>query len=78
MIETSGDTGLDAELIKLQKRTKNGDFKSLIDQIDAEYTLSWWYMKPKFDEWGMRLKLYNNQRRDKEAVGASVSGRGEW
>lgn len=70
--DTSGDSGLDAELAALQKRSAAGDFKSLIDQIDAEYQLSWWYMKPKFDEWGLRLKLYNNQRRDKEAVGDTL------
>ena len=26
-------------------------------------------MKPKWDEWQLRLKLYNNQKRDKESVG---------
>jgi hypothetical protein len=26
-------------------------------------------MKPKWDEWALRLKLYNNQKRDKSAVG---------
>ena len=26
-------------------------------------------MKPKIDEWGLRLKLYSNQKRDKKAVG---------
>ena len=59
------DTSLDAELKKYEKT----DFTSLIKQVESEYQLSWWYMKPKFDEWALRLKLYNNQRRDKEAVG---------
>ena len=26
-------------------------------------------MKPKWDEWALRLKLNNNQKRDKSAVG---------
>jgi len=26
-------------------------------------------MKPKLDEWAVRLKLYNNQKRDKETIG---------
>lgn len=45
------------------------DFKDLIDQIVSEYTLAYWFMKPKWDEWALRLKLNNNQKRDKSAVG---------
>lgn len=56
---------LQAELDTL----KGTDFTSLIKQIDTEYNLAWWSFKPKFDEFGVRLKLYNNQKRDKEAVG---------
>lgn len=54
---------------QFEKMAKNGEFKDLLEQIETEYQLAWFYMKPKFDEWGLRLKLYNNQRRDKEAVG---------
>ena len=60
---------LDSELSKEMKKLEGKSFKKLTDQIDSEYQLSWMYMKPKFDEWALRLKLYNNQRRDKEAVG---------
>lgn len=60
---------LDGELAKEMKKLEKKSFKKLTDQIESEYQLSWWYMKPKFDEWALRLKLYNNQRRDKEAVG---------
>lgn len=56
---------LEAELEKY----KSTDFSSLIEQIETEYQLGWWSFKPKFDEFGVRLKLYNNQKRDKEAVG---------
>lgn len=45
------------------------DFSDVIKQIEGEYQLSWWFMKPKWDEWALRLKLYNNQKRDKSAVG---------
>ena len=45
------------------------DFKDLIDQVTSEYTLAYWFMKPKWDEWALRLKLNNNQKRDKSAVG---------
>jgi hypothetical protein len=73
--ETSAEDApgdLATRMTDLENRVKAGDFKTLIEQIDAEYQLSWWYMKPKFDEWGLRLKLYNNQRRDKEAVGDTL------
>lgn len=41
----------------------------VIRQVQEEYDLSWSFMKPKIDEWLVRLKLYNNQKRDKTAVG---------
>lgn len=47
----------------------NVDFDDLIKQIDTEYEQAWWFIKPKWDEWSRRLKLYNNQKRDKDAVG---------
>jgi len=49
--------------------TKHDPFESLARQCQAEYNLAWRHQKPKKDEWEVRLKLYNNQRRDKEAVG---------
>src|SRR3989344_757983 len=59
------DTSLAGEL----KRYEKTDFATLIKQVVTEYNLSWWFMKPKLDEWALRLKLYNNQKRDKEAIG---------
>lgn len=59
------DSELEKDLKKLEKR----NFSSLLSQVQSEFTLSYWFMKPKWDEWAIRLKLYNNQRRDKEAVG---------
>lgn len=56
---------LEQELVELSKR----DFTQEIKQVDNEFNLSYWFMKPKWDEWGLRLKLYNNQKRDKSAVG---------
>lgn len=48
---------------------KSRDFSELIEQVQSEYNQAWWFIKPKWDEWALRLKLYNNQKRDKEAVG---------
>lgn len=45
------------------------DWSTLIAQIDSEYKVAYDFMKPKLDEWALRLKLYNNQKRDKQAVG---------
>lgn len=60
---------LDSEMSKELKKLEKKSFKKLTDQIETEYNLGWFYMKPKLDEWALRLKLYNNQRRDKDAVG---------
>lgn len=53
------------ELRKLERR----GYKTLTAQIDAEFKIAEQFLKPKFSEWETRLKLYNNQRRDKEAIG---------
>jgi hypothetical protein len=45
------------------------DYTNLAKQVKSEYTLSWTHQKPKKDEHEIRLKLYNNQKRDKSAVG---------
>jgi len=66
------DGGDDSDPDSLESKLgalKTRDFKGLIEQIQSEYQLSWWFMKPKWDEWALRLKLYNNQKRDKSAVG---------
>jgi hypothetical protein len=49
--------------------TKLSPFETLSKQCKTEYTLAWLHQKPKKDEWEVRLKLYNNQKRDKSAVG---------
>ena len=60
---------LDKELEKDLSIHDKTIYPSLLRQIDTEYRLGWQFMKPKIDEWALRLKLYNNQKRDKEAVG---------
>ena len=55
---------------EVEEQDKNKtDYSELIKQVESEYQLAWSYMKPKHDEWALRLKLYNNQKRDKEAIG---------
>lgn len=49
--------------------SKLNPFEGLESQIKNEYDLGWKHQKPKKDEWEVRLKLYNNQKRDKKAVG---------
>lgn len=69
MIDSIATERLDSELAKELKKHDKRDYKSLIDQVENEYMFSWWFMKPKFDAWALRLKLYNNQKRDAESVG---------
>ena len=65
---TTDEMDTDELAAELDKYSKT-DFSSLIEQVETEFQLGWWSFKPKFDEFGVRLKLYNNQKRDKEAVG---------
>jgi hypothetical protein len=60
---------LDNELKKELDESEKTDYSSLVSQVQTEYKLSWFFMKPKYDEWALRLKLYNNQKRDKTAIG---------
>lgn len=60
---------VDTELTTEVEEKNNQDYSGLIKQVESEYQLGWWFMKPKLDEWAVRLKLYNNQKRDKTAVG---------
>ena len=45
------------------------DYTELIKQCTSEWDQGWWHLKPKWEEWALRLKLYNNQKRDKDSVG---------
>ena len=45
------------------------DFTTLLKQTDSEWTQGWHFLKPKWEEWGNRLRLFNNQKRDKDSVG---------
>lgn len=69
MVKTYPEEKLDETLQEELKRYEGTDFTSLLAQVKSEYSIAWSYMKPKIDEWALRLKLYNNQKRDKEAVG---------
>ena len=71
-IETQ-DEELDSEVKKdLQKheeKLENHDYKDLLDQIQTEKKIGWDFIKPKFDARLVSLMLYNNQKKDKMAVG---------
>ena len=54
---------------KDEEKSKAVDYSSLTRQCKKEYDVAYKFMQPKIAEWLMRLKLYNNQKRDKDAVG---------
>lgn len=70
-LNTNLDSFDSKELSLEEKNNVNStrNFKKLIDQVNSEYRISYDFMRPKWDEWGLRLKLNNNQKRDKSAVG---------
>ena len=59
----------DTKDTKAEKAMESRDFSALLKQVKAEYTMAKLFMQPKQAEWAVRLKLYNNQKRDKEAIG---------
>lgn len=63
--DPSLDNGLQKDLQKLQEKP----YETLAKQCHAEYELAWQHQKPEKDEALRRLRLFNNQKRDKEAVG---------
>ncbi len=68
--EGEGSDVIDPDSLEAENEANSTrDFTAAIKQVEGEYQLSWWFMKPKWDEWALRLKLYNNQKRDKSAVG---------
>ena len=52
-----------------EKSEYSKQFDGLEKQIQTEYDRAWKHQKPKKEQWAMRLKLYNNQKRDQGAVG---------
>ncbi len=61
---------LKKDLAKTDEMAKESlTFNDLLNQIEIEFKLSKEYLKPKKDEWKLRLRLLNNQKRNKEAIG---------
>ena len=65
----------DTEIAKAKKKPEKEpteeekDDQKIIQQIDAEYNSAYLTHKNKLDEGLKRLKLFNNQKRDKDRVG---------
>ena len=62
-------TEAEAQKDDVQKEESTQSFDGLERQIQAEYDVAWKHQKPKKDQNALRLKLYNNQKRDLDAVG---------
>jgi len=60
-LEVEAKTGLTPE-----------DQMALVQQVLTERRMSYDFMNPKWEEWAVRLKLYNNQRRNKKAIGDTL------
>jgi hypothetical protein len=52
-----------------QMKEREKEFEGLVKQVQQEYKVGWHHAKPRWDENALRLKLYNNQKRDKSAIG---------
>lgn len=45
------------------------EYDGILNQIKREWTYSWTFIQPKWDKWLVRLKLYNNQKRNVMDIG---------
>lgn len=67
------DLGKDNSVDSVDKMPKNADpwqFQDIIKkQAQREHKLAYEFLRPKWDKWIVRLKLYNNQKRSAEAIG---------
>lgn len=59
----------EVEVVKSPISLNSNEIEKFEKQFQTEFKIGYDYIKPKIDEWGLRLKLYNNQKRDKEAIG---------
>lgn len=59
----------DAISEKPKKGETKRDYSKLAEQVKKEREVAYKFMKPKIDEWALRLKVYSNQKRDKTAIG---------
>ena len=53
----------------LDRVKADSPYSDLARQIVTEYEMAWQSEQAKRDVWGLRLKLYNNQKRDQSKVG---------
>ena len=60
---------LDKEIAARAKELEKDPYDDLAKQCRAEWQLAYDHQSPKKEEALLRLKLYNNQRRDKDAAG---------
>ena len=63
-----------AEAIKKKKEAEElklsySEDEEVLHQVKAEYLAAREFIKPKREEWRKRIKLYNNQKREKDKIG---------
>jgi hypothetical protein len=51
------------------KKLEDQNFEALIKQVQSEYKVCFDHHSPRWEKQELRLKLYNNQKRDNDAVG---------
>lgn len=66
---TDNSLDIDPEVLQDLKNHDQRKYTSLAKQIECEVKICRDFVKPKLKEHATRLKLYNNQRRDKTFVG---------
>jgi len=61
-----------AKKTRAEKRREKRGNKKILKQVESECNRAKKYVEPKWEKWAVNLTLYNNQRRDPEAIGDSL------
>lgn len=69
MAEEQKETMAEEAMEEKKEERTSKMYEGLEKQIQAEYDMAWKHQKPKKDQNALRLKLYNNQKRDPDSVG---------
>ena len=62
-------TELDADIKKRADDLENDPYNDLARQCREEFRIAWEHQHPKKEQQLIRLKLYNNQKKNPEAIG---------
>jgi hypothetical protein len=69
------DTSVETDDVEVEENEQSklinslGGEEAIVSQVQTEYNTAYDFISPKITEWLVRMTVYNNQKRNKEAIG---------